>query len=352
MTGTVSSGGSTDDTTPTFTGTAAAGSTVTLYDTNGTTVLGTGTATGGTWTITTSALGEGTHSVTAKATDAGGNQGPASTAYAVTVDTTAPGTPTITSATDNVGPVTGTVSSGGSTDDATPTFTGTAAAGSTVTLYDTNGTTVLGTGTATGGTWTITTSALSQATHSVTAKATDAAGNQGPASTAYAVTVTPPPAVTVLYRVNAGGPQVAAIDGGPAWAADTASTPSSFLAVLGSNSTATNAAVDPGGTVAPTTAPTIFDTERWDSAATPEMQWAFPVPIAGLYEVRLFMGNGYAGTALPGQRVFDVSIEGAIPSNLDNVDLSQRFGNLVGGQISNTVQVTDGVLNIHVHSRH
>ena len=160
MTGTVSSGGTTDDPTLTFTGTAAAGSTVTLYDTDGTTVLGTGTATGGTWTITTSALSQATHSVTAKATDAAGNQGPASTAYAVTVDTTAPGTPTITSATDDVGPVTGTVSSGGSTDDATPTFTGTAEAGSTVTLYDTDGTTVLGTGTATGGTWTITTSAF------------------------------------------------------------------------------------------------------------------------------------------------------------------------------------------------
>src|SRR5690606_26604856 len=53
--------GITNDNTPTFSGTAEAGSTVTLYDTDGTTVLGTGTATGGSWSITTNALGEGSH---------------------------------------------------------------------------------------------------------------------------------------------------------------------------------------------------------------------------------------------------------------------------------------------------
>ena len=45
----------TSDTTPTLTGTAEAGSTVTLYDTDGT-VLGTTTATGGNWSITSSTL--------------------------------------------------------------------------------------------------------------------------------------------------------------------------------------------------------------------------------------------------------------------------------------------------------
>ncbi|RRN76935.1 hypothetical protein EIM50_22150, partial [Pseudoxanthomonas sp. SGD-10] len=68
-TGTSNTDNITNDTTPTFTGTAEAGSTVTLYDTDGTTVLGTGTATGGSWSITASALGEGSHSITAKATD-------------------------------------------------------------------------------------------------------------------------------------------------------------------------------------------------------------------------------------------------------------------------------------------
>jgi hypothetical protein len=43
-------------TAPKFTGTAESGATVTLYDTDSTTVLGTGIATGGNWSITSSAL--------------------------------------------------------------------------------------------------------------------------------------------------------------------------------------------------------------------------------------------------------------------------------------------------------
>src|SRR5207302_1632724 len=73
-------------------GTAAAGSTVTLYDTDGVTVLGTGTADAstGAFSITTSTLLDGTHSITAKATDAAGDTSTASTAYAVTVHTYPP----------------------------------------------------------------------------------------------------------------------------------------------------------------------------------------------------------------------------------------------------------------------
>ena len=58
------------------------------------------------------------------------------------------------------------------------------------------------------------------------------------------------------------------------------------------------------------------------------------------------MGNGYTGTGTPGTRVFDVAIEGAVLPNLDDIDLSAGFGNLVGGVISNEVTVTDGQLNI------
>src|SRR5258706_2789725 len=77
-------------------GAAADGSTVTLYDTDGTTVLGTGPAdaTSGAFSITTSTLSNGTHNITAKATDGTGNTSAASAAYAVTVDTAAPLAPT------------------------------------------------------------------------------------------------------------------------------------------------------------------------------------------------------------------------------------------------------------------
>src|SRR6185436_19757572 len=79
----------TNVTTPTLTGTAEAGATVTLFDTDGTTVLGTGIATGGNWSIASSALSEGSHTLTAKATDAAGNISVDSSGLSVAIDTTA-----------------------------------------------------------------------------------------------------------------------------------------------------------------------------------------------------------------------------------------------------------------------
>src|SRR5207247_2226967 len=145
-------------------------------------------ATTGAFSIATSALANGTHGITATATDAAGNAGVASTAYSVTVDAIAPAAPTglsLDSTTDS-----------GTKGDGITNFTqlkidGTAEVGSTVTLYDSNGTTVLGTGVAnaTTGAFSITTSTLSSGTHTVTARATDAAGNVSAASAGYAVTV-------------------------------------------------------------------------------------------------------------------------------------------------------------------
>ncbi|MEM7591345.1 MAG: malectin domain-containing carbohydrate-binding protein, partial [Cyanobacteria bacterium P01_A01_bin.83] len=163
------------------------------------------------------------------------------------------------------------------------------------------------------------------------------------------ITATGDSSSTVLYRVNAGGPEIAAVDGGIAWSADTASNNSLFLIQAGSNNTASFTAVEPGVTVPSSVPGTIFDTERWDKASAPEMQWGFDVPEAGLYEVRLYMGNGFGGTSASGERVFDVVLEGQPVSsfpNLDNIDLSQQFGHQIGGLISNTVNVTDGILNI------
>ncbi len=174
----------TDVTRPTFTGTAEAGATVTLYD--GTTAVGTGVATAGQWSITTtSALAAGTRSITAKATDTAGNVSAASAALSVTIDTTAPAAPTnldLATASD-----TGTSSTDNITSVTTPTYSGKAEAGSTVTLFD--GTTVIGTGIAVGGKWTIAASTLANGTHSISAKATDVAGNVSAASSKLSVTI-------------------------------------------------------------------------------------------------------------------------------------------------------------------
>ncbi len=168
----------TNNTTPTFIGTAEVGSTVRLFD--GATQIGSYLASGGTWSIISSALAEGMHLIVANATDAVGNKGATSTALSVTVDTTAPavGAPVLATSDDS-----GVSNSDNLTNVTTPTFTGTGEVGGTVTLYDTNGTTVLGTGTVSaGGVWSITSSALSQGAHTVMAKNTDPAGNTSAAA--------------------------------------------------------------------------------------------------------------------------------------------------------------------------
>jgi hypothetical protein len=173
VTGTVANNGSTNDTTPTLTGTAEAGSTVSLYD--GATLLGTVVATGGTWTFTPT-LAQGSHTLTATATDAAGNVSTASSSFTVIEDTAAPSAPSISSVTDNAGTIQGTLSSEGYTDDNTLTLSGNAEAGATIKIYN-NGT-LVGSATADGsGNWTATTDALSDGAASLTATATDAAGN-------------------------------------------------------------------------------------------------------------------------------------------------------------------------------
>ena len=138
-----------------------AGSTVEVFD--GATQIGTAVANGsGAWTFATATLADGSHAFTTKAMDAAGNLSTASAALTVTVDTVAPGAPTIVS--DSTG-VTNSVD-----------VSGTAEAGSKVSLYE--GTSLLGTGVAnSSGTWTINTGPLSAGAHDFTATATDAAGN-------------------------------------------------------------------------------------------------------------------------------------------------------------------------------
>ncbi|HEY6529658.1 MAG TPA: DUF4347 domain-containing protein, partial [Cellvibrionaceae bacterium] len=187
--GTSSSDDITNTTTPIFTGSAEVNAIVTLYDTDGTTSVGSTTADGsGNWSITASTMTEGAHTVTTKVTDAAGNTSVASTGLSITIDTTAPSAPTgldLVAASDS-----GYSNSDNITNKTTPTINGTGAANQTVTLYDTDGTTVLGSSTVNGsGKWSLTSTKLSEGTHSVSAKITDIAGNVSSASSTLNVTI-------------------------------------------------------------------------------------------------------------------------------------------------------------------
>jgi hypothetical protein len=162
----VAGDGITNDNTLTLTGTAAANSTVKVFD--GATQIGTATASAsGAWSYTTSALADGAHNLTAKATDASGQTSAASAALAVKIDTTAPNAPTIAAPSNNA--------------NGSVNLTGTAEANSTVKVFD--GATQIGTATANGnGAWSLTTGTLATGNHSFTAKAADVAGNTSAAS--------------------------------------------------------------------------------------------------------------------------------------------------------------------------
>jgi hypothetical protein len=95
-TGLSSSDRITSTNTPTLTGapgSVESGATVRVYDTDGVTQVGTTTAAGdGSWLAVTSALSDGTHTLTAKAVDAAGNTSTASGGVTLTIDRTAPTT--------------------------------------------------------------------------------------------------------------------------------------------------------------------------------------------------------------------------------------------------------------------
>ncbi|MCU6161348.1 BapA prefix-like domain-containing protein [Enterobacter bugandensis] len=198
----LTSGQSTDDTTPTLSGTATANATVTIYE-NGQPV-GTALADGtGAWSFTPSTpLAAGSHTWTATVTDAAGNVSPASPGFTLVVDSTAPTAPVISQAIDDVGSITGPITSGQTTDDTVPRLVGTSEPFATVNIYE--GTTLVGTGTADGsGSWSILlNTTLTEGAHSFTAQATDAAGNTSVSSASFSLTIdTVPPALPVLTSI-------------------------------------------------------------------------------------------------------------------------------------------------------
>jgi hypothetical protein len=160
---------------PTLVGTGPADAQIQVSD--GATVLGTVLADhAGAWSFTPAApLAEGAHGLTATAISGAGTAGTASPRFDLTIDTTGPAAPTLiglTAATD-----TGASAADAITTNALPTLVGTAEANAVVKIYD--GAALLGNATADGtGAWSFTPgAALTPGVHSLTATATDAAGN-------------------------------------------------------------------------------------------------------------------------------------------------------------------------------
>ncbi|HYO58325.1 Ig-like domain-containing protein [Archangium sp.] len=184
------------DNTPTYTGTAQPGTTVTVTNSSGT-VLCTAIAdaTTGAWSCTGSTpLGEGPHTATAVATDSTGNSSlPATTTF--TVDTLAPAAPIITAP-----------ASGATLTLQRPLFTGTAEPNSTV-IVSVDGK-VIGRVVADGsGNWSFPApEPLTDGPHTVSAKAQDVAGNTSSATSVPFIIAANPPD-TFITDVNPPEPE-------------------------------------------------------------------------------------------------------------------------------------------------
>ena len=193
-------GSRSNDTLPELKGTGTDGSKITLYD--GATPIGSTTVLpGGTWSIQLDQpLSEGTHNLSAIATDVAGNASNAGN-FTLTIDTTPPAAPVISSAEGLIGTNLQTLNNGSSTKSSNPELSGTGEPGAKITIYDNGG--PIGTVTVQpDGTWTFTPTSLADGSHKFTATATDVAGNTGIPSAGFTLTVdnTPPaqPAAPII----------------------------------------------------------------------------------------------------------------------------------------------------------
>jgi Uncharacterized protein conserved in bacteria len=150
--------------------------------------------------------------------------------------------------------------------------------------------------------------------------------NLGAPSNPDQVVVTVNPATPgVVYRINAGGPQVTNSIG--SFASDNFFSPGEVYTV-------TNG-------IAGTTDDAIYQTERYSSTDNGSFNYSFPVS-NGNYTVKLHFAEIYHTTV--GARKFDVSIEGV--KVLDNYDMVQKAGAFTAIVETFNANVTDGTLNI------
>ncbi|WP_167399970.1 Ig-like domain-containing protein [Massilia violaceinigra] len=211
-TGTVASGGISNDTTPLLAGTLAlalapgANEVVAVYRDG--TRIGNASVSGAAWTYADSGLADGaTYAYTARVENSvTGINSTASAPYSITIDLGAPAqSVTITTVVDDVGPVTGTVANGGATNDSAPGVSGalSAALGPNEVLAVYRNGVRIGTASVTGTAWSYADSALADgASVSYTARVENSAtGRAGVPSAGYALRIdTSAPAQTVTIE--------------------------------------------------------------------------------------------------------------------------------------------------------
>ena len=148
----------------------------------------------------------------------------------------------------------------------------------------------------------------------------------------------------VFHRVNAGGDALSATDDGPDWAADPSGSPSQYL-VSGNTQTNDFCCLDGTTDAVPSHVPLpdIYLSGREDQAGGDDMQYSFDVADGETVEVRLHIVNQHSDTNAPGDRVFDVSVEGR--TVLDDYDVVADAGHDMG-TMKSFVVTSDGTVDV------
>jgi hypothetical protein len=109
-----------------------------------------------------------------------------------------------------------------------------------------------------------------------------------------------------LLRINVGGDQIVATDGGPNWLADTAALPHRYHnAGLTARVYPTWIRAVQAPPIQPRTPREIFSSERTGNASVPNQDWNIPIAKGTKVVVRLYFANQVAGT-----RKFHINIDG------------------------------------------
>ena len=139
---------------------------------------------------------------------------------------------------------------------------------------------------------------------------------------------------TLVTAVNVGGGQVTASNG-VVFQADAGPTTGGAASQVFSTTAG----------ISGTTDDALYQNERW----TPGGSYTYEIAVAnGTYQVDLLLAEIYSGIFGPGQRVFDMSLEGQALAALQNIDVYAQVGANAAYTISQQVTVNDGSLSIQV----
>ena len=160
------------------------------------------------------------------------------------------------------------------------------------------------------------------------------------------------------------GRSLASLDGLRVWTEDQATLGEKALgqAQAGSPSPYVNAAANGDNTFGtldsiildssvPSSTPVeLFQTERWDLTAEPNQVWSFPVNMGTEVEIRLFFSEIFLNESnndTDGPRLFDVSVDGTVPSIFEDIDIFDEVGHDVG-VMKSFITTSDGSIDLEL----